>query len=67
MAEMSPRFWHGLCGQGHGLAMNWVDLPRTSANERDVVWVQRCRDCVWAVAGFGHFFIDLLFLREQSP
>jgi len=25
---------HGLCGQRHGLAMNWVDLPRTSADER---------------------------------
>jgi len=47
--------------------MNWVDWPRTSADERDVVWASRCRDCVWAVAGFGRFFIDLLFLREQSP
>jgi len=47
--------------------MNWVDRDRTSADERDVVWVQRCRDCVWAVAGFGRFFIDLSFLREQSP
>ena len=57
---------HGLCGQRHGLAMNWVDRPRTSADERDVVWSPRCRDCVWAVAGFGRFFIDLSFLREQS-
>jgi len=54
-------------GQRHGLAMNWVDRPRTSADERDVVWAPRCRDCVWAVAGFGRFFIDLSFLREQSP
>jgi len=27
----------------------------------------RCRYCVLAVAGFGRFFIDLSFLREQSP
>jgi len=47
--------------------MNWVDLPRTSADERDVVWAPHCRDSVWAVAEFGCFFIDLLFLREQSP
>jgi len=47
--------------------MNWVDRPRTSADERDVIWVLRCLDCVWAVAGFGRFFIDLSFLREQSP
>ena len=46
MAEMWPRFGHGLCGQRHGLAMNWVDRPRTSADERDVVWAPRCRDCV---------------------
>ena len=58
---------HGLCGQRHGLAMNWVDRPRTSAVEQDVVWAPSCRDCVWSVAGFGRFFIDLLFLREQSP
>jgi len=58
---------HGFCDQRHGLAMNWVDRPRTSAGERDVVWAPRCRDCVWGVAGFGRFFIDLSFLREQSP
>jgi len=58
---------YGLCGQRHGLVMNWVDHPRTSADERDVVWAPRCRDCVWAVAGFRRFFIDLSFLREQSP
>jgi len=29
-------FRQGLCGQRHGLAMNWVDRPRTSADERDV-------------------------------
>jgi len=73
----NPRKWqkcnlvsgHGLCGQRHGLAMNWVDRPRTSKDERDVIWAPRCRDChcVWAVAGFGRFFINLSFLREQSP
>jgi len=47
--------------------MNWVDQPRTSADERDVVWALCCHDCEWAVAGFGRFFIDLSFLREQSP
>ena len=56
-----------LCGERHGLAMNWMDLPSTSADDWDAVWAPRCRDCVWAVAGFGRFFIDLLFLREQSP
>ena len=38
----SPRKWQKcnlvlgdrLCGQRHGLASNWVDLPRTSADER---------------------------------
>ena len=55
-----------LCGQQHGLAMNWVDEPRTSADERDVVCSPRCRDCVWAVQGLVVFFIDLSFLREQS-
>ena len=64
MAEICSRFGHGLCGQRHGLAMNWVDRPRTSADERDVVWTPLCRDCVWAVAGFGCFSIDLSFLRE---
>ena len=34
MAETSPRFGHGLCGQRHGLALNWVDRPRTSVDER---------------------------------
>ena len=33
-------------GQRHGLAMNWVDRPRTSADERGVVCSPRCRDCV---------------------
>jgi len=42
-------------GQQHGLAMNWVDRPRTSADERDVVCSPRCRDCVSVVAGFGRF------------
>jgi len=59
-------FGHGLCGQQHGLAMNWVDQPRTSADERDVVCSPRCRDCVWAVQGLVAFSIDLSFLREQS-
>jgi len=75
LKEKKPQKWqkcnlvsgHGLCGQRHGLAMNWVDRPRTSADERDVVYAPRFRDCVWAVAGFGRFFIDLSFLREQSP
>jgi len=35
-----------LCGQRNWLAMNWVDQPRTSADERDVVWAPCCRDCV---------------------
>jgi len=46
---------NGLCGQRHVLAMNWVDRPRTGADERDVVWAPLYRDCVWAVAGFGRF------------
>jgi len=44
-----------------------VRRPRTSADERDVVWALRCCDCVLAFAGFGRFFFDLSFLREQSP
>jgi len=47
--------------------MNCVDQPRTSTDGRDVVWAPQCRDCLWAVAGFGRFFIDLSLLREQSP
>ena len=36
--------------------MNWVDRSRTSADERDVVWVPRCRDYDWGVAGsFFHW------------
>jgi len=46
--------------------MNWVDRPRTNADERDVVCSPRCRDCVWAVQDLVVFFIDLSFLREQS-
>jgi len=46
--------------------MNWVDQPRTSADDRDVVCSPRCRDCVWAVQGLVVFFIDLSFLREKS-
>ena len=54
-------------GQRHGLAMNWVDLPRTSADERDVVCSPRCGDCVWSVAGFGCFFHwPLVFLGLDS-
>jgi len=51
-------------GQRHGLAMNWVDRPCTSADERDVVCSPRCRDCVWAVQGLvvfsltSHFFVN---------
>jgi len=43
------------CGQQHGLAMNWVDQPRTSADEQDVVCSPRCRDCVWAVQVWSFF------------
>ena len=61
--KKNPRKWqkcnlvsgHGLGGQRHGLAMNWVDRPRTSADERDVVWAPRYRDCVLVIAGFGRF------------
>jgi len=71
----SPRKWrkcnlvsgHGLCGQRHGLAMNWVDQPRTSADERILSGRRAVVIVSWAVAGFGRFFIDLSFLREQSP
>jgi len=55
VAVCVPRFGHGLCGQQHGLAMNWVDQPCTSADERDVVCSPRCRDCVWAVQGLVVF------------
>jgi len=44
--SLPHRFGHGLCGQRHGLAMNWVDWPRTSADKRDVVCSPRCRHCV---------------------
>jgi len=43
--------------------MNWVDQPRTSADERDVVWAPRCRHCLCAVAGFGRFFVFSLTSR----
>jgi len=41
--KKNPRKWqkcnlvsgHSLCGQQHGLAMNWVDRPCTSTDERD--------------------------------
>jgi len=52
--------------------MNWVDQPRTSADERDVVCSPRCRDCVWAVQGLvvfsltSRFFVfGLGFLRAR--
>jgi len=61
MAEMYLVSGHGFCGQRHGLAMNWVDQPRTSADERDVVWAPPFRDCVWAVAGFGRFSLTSCF------
>ena len=48
----------GLCVQRHGFAINWIDRPRTSADES--YFVMGCRR-IWS------FFIDLLFLREQSP
>ena len=40
-----------LCGQQHGMAINWVDWPRTCADE---LTLSRRRDVVivwWAVAG----------------
>jgi len=46
--------------------MNWVDQPRTSVDQRDVVCSPRCRDFVWAVQDLVAFSIDLSFLREQS-
>jgi len=64
---VNPISEHRLRGSQLGRAMNWVDWTHTSADERDVVWAPRCRGFVWAVAGFGCFFIDLSFLREQSP
>ena len=66
MAEMLPRFGQGLCGQRHGLAMNWVDRPHTSADERDVVCSPCCRDCLWAVQGLVAFFIDISLLRDHT-
>ena len=32
--NMNPILEHRLCGQRHGLAMNWVDRPHTSADEQ---------------------------------
>ena len=70
---VQPRRWQKcnfvsrdrLCGQRHGLAMNWVDRPRTSADERDVVWALRCRECVWAVAGFDCFSLTFRFFMNS--
>jgi len=58
---------HGLCGSQLGWAMNWMDRPRTSANERMLSGRRAVVIAWWAGAGFGRFFIDLSFLREQSP
>jgi len=40
-----------LCGQRHGLAMNWVDQPRTSVDERMLSWRRAVVILLWAVAG----------------
>jgi len=45
--------------------MNWVDRPRTSADEQMLSGSCAVVIVLWAVAGFGRFFIDLSFLREQ--
>jgi len=44
--------------------MNWVDWPCTSADER---MLPRFRNCVMGCCRVWSFFIDLSFLREQSP
>jgi len=58
---------HGLCGSQLGRAMNWMDRPHTSIDE----WMWSGRRAVviawWAGAGFGRFFTEHSFLREQSP
>ena len=66
MAEMYPRFGQGLCGQRHGLAMNWVDRPRTSADERDAVCLPRCRDFAWAVQGLVIFSLTSRFFVNSQ-
>ena len=45
--------------------MNWVDRPRTSADERDVVCSPRCRDCVWAVQGLVFSLTSRFFVNSQ--
>jgi len=70
-----PRKWrkcnlvsgHGLCGSQLGRAMNWMDRLRTNADERMLSGRHAVVIAWWAGAGFGRFFIDLSFLREQSP
>jgi len=57
---------HALCGQQHGLAMNWVDQPRTSADERDVVCSPRYHDCVWAVQGLVVFSLTSRFFVNSQ-
>ena len=46
--------------------MNWVDQPRTSADERDVVCSPRCRDCVWAVQGLVAFPLTSRFFVNSQ-
>jgi len=46
--------------------MNWVDQPRTSADERDVVCSLRCRDCVWAVQGLVVFSLTSRFFVNSQ-
>ena len=67
--QKSPQKWQKfnlvagdrLGGQWHGLAMNWVEWPCTSADER---MLSGCRAVVivwWAVAGFGRFSLTSRF------
>jgi len=65
----SPRKWRKcnlvsgdcLCGQRHELAMNWVDRPRTSADERMLCRRRTVVIVWWAVAGFGRFSLTSRF------
>ena len=65
--NVNPISEHRLVSSQLGRAINLVDRLRTSANERDVVWAPRCRDCEMGCCRVWSFFIDLSFLREQSP
>jgi len=54
-----------LCCQRYGRAMNWVDRPRTSADERMLSGHRAVVIVWWAVASLVVPF-DLSFLREPS-